>query len=61
MNPTQLADYVADNLPQTQPEIDEFTARLNSRIDELPESVKSYIYDSIQFVLVNAKCKLHPA
>jgi len=60
MTPTQLADYVADNMPTTQPEISEFTARLNTRVNELPDEVRGFIFDAIEDVLQTAVCKKHP-
>lgn len=60
MTPTQLADYVADNMPETQPEIEEFTARLGTKVNALPVEIKGWIYDAIESVLQDVVCKKHP-
>jgi hypothetical protein len=61
MTPTQLADYVALNLGETQPEIDEFVERLNSKVSELPEATRVYIFDAIESKLMTVPCKKHPS
>ena len=64
MTPTQVADYVADyavnNLSPVQSDIEEFTVRLNTRIDALPDEVQGWIFDAIEAELNNVVCKKHP-
>ena len=63
MTPTQLADYVAENLPPTSTPaaILEFTGRLSELINEYPEAVKVMIFEAIENEFNSIPCKAHPA
>lgn len=61
MTPSELANYVADNMPTTQPEIDEFMARLNTRVIALPDITRQYILNGMESILENIPCKRHPS